>query len=205
MSRIDDIRNHYAHRISPDRPRHEILDWAGAETQQARFEALLRCADVRDKSLLDVGCGLGDLVGFLAHRGLTVRYTGVDVLEEMLDLARRTHPKERFVLADLFADPSPEALAGETFDVVFCSGALNLNLDNNLEFIGRALPRLWGYAREHLIVNFLHVRLITRDPRYFHYDPADVLAAAENLNGRETTKILDDYLDNDFTLHVRRA
>ncbi len=202
MSKLHRIHKHYVPRIASQRAHHDVLDWAGADTQAVRFAVLPRLVELDGKSVLDVGCGLGDLAGYLRNKNLHVRYTGVDVLPEMLARARKVQPGERFVLADLFAD-EPDALAGETFDVVFCSGAFNLNLGNNLEFLAHALPRLWRRAREALVVNFLHTREMHRDPTYFHYDPAEVISILAAHAGRENIRLVDDYLPNDFTLLCR--
>ncbi len=200
MSKIDKIKKHYQPRIVPGRANFDVLDWAGPDTQQARFAILTEYVDFSDnssvKTLLDVGCGLGDLVGFLKHHHLKVNYTGVDILEEMLIRAREAHPAERFVQADIFGDES--ALAGEVFDVVYCSGALNLNLGNNMEFIKTALPRMLSHAGEFMVVNFLHSRAPVGDPNYFAYRPEEVVEIIQPLCKR--IRLVDEYLPNDFTL-----
>ncbi|MBN1943307.1 MAG: class I SAM-dependent methyltransferase [Phycisphaerae bacterium] len=204
MSKIDDIRKHYVPRITPDRANHDVLDWAGPDTQAARFEVLLRRVDLAGRSLLDVGCGLGDLAGLLRRRNIPVRYTGVDVVEEMLARARQANPNERFLRADMFHDDAADdPLGGETFDVVYCSGALNLNLGNNLEFLETALPRLLRATRDVLMVNFLRARDAARDPTYFYYRPADVLSVLHTLLDENRVEIIEDYLPNDFTVLCR--
>lgn len=200
MSKIDKIKKHYQPRIVPGRANFDVLDWAGPETQRARFQILTKYVDFNGrgvvKTLLDVGCGLGDLVGFLRHKNLKVDFTGVDVLEEMLTRARKTYPDERFVQADIFCDES--ALAGEMFDIVFCSGALNLDLGNNMEFIRTALPGMLARAREFMVVNFLHSRKPVFGPKYFTYSPEEVIEIIQPFC--KTVRLVDDYLANDFTL-----
>jgi SAM-dependent methyltransferase len=192
---IDRIRRHYLPRLARGQENFEKLDWSAEQSQLARFEVLPRAVDLSGRSLLDVGCGLGDLAWFLDEHRLSVEYTGLDVLEEMVSGARNAHPGRRFVIGDLFGPDDP--LPGETFDIVFCSGALNLNLDNNLEFAERALAIMAGRAETALVVNFLHVREPAGDSRYFHYDPA---AIRDILGQRDLdVRILEDYLPNDFT------
>ena len=203
MSKIRKIRKHYNPRIAKGRENYDILDWASAQSQKLRFEVLLRNVDLEGKSLLDVGCGLGDLGVLLRDRGLDVRYTGVDVLEKMLEKARRANPGARFVLGDIFAAGPDNPLAGEQFDVVFCSGTMNLNLGNNLEFLRLALPRMIQLTGEVLVANFLHSRETACEAKYFHYDPNDVIEILEPHCGRDKIQLIDDYLANDFTLICR--
>lgn len=207
MGRLEKIRQHYVSRLVPGQPNYRILDWAGPDTQAARFDVLLRHVPLAGRSLLDVGCGLGDLAGYLRRRGLlsSVRYTGLDVVEELLLQARRDHPTERFLHADLFSDsPSDTAALGEEkFDVVFCSGALNLNLGNNLEFLPRAMQRMIQRARETVAVNFLRARDVETDPTYFFYRPDEVRAIVQPLVATGGVEIIEDYLPNDFTVLCR--
>ena len=41
----------------------EALGWVGPENQRKRFEVLESLADLNSRTLLDVGCGYGDLKG----------------------------------------------------------------------------------------------------------------------------------------------
>ena len=200
MDRRDAIRRHYEPRISPHRESHDILDWADRAAQRARFAVLADHVALAGRSLLDVGCGLGDLWGYLKERGVEAEYTGVDLLDSMLDLARRHYPHATFVAGDPFTeDPFP----GRRFDVVFGSGVFNLDLGNNMEFLAWGVPRLWALAGEHLVFNLLHRRAAHHYDHCFYYDPHEVLAV---LSGMDlSAAVIDDYLPNDFTVLCARA
>jgi 2-polyprenyl-6-hydroxyphenyl methylase/3-demethylubiquinone-9 3-methyltransferase len=76
-------------------------------------------ADVKDKNVLDVGCGGGLLCEAMAHRGATV--TGIDMGEAPLAVAR-LHQLESGVEVD-YVQSTAEAMAAEqqgTFEVVTC-------------------------------------------------------------------------------------
>ncbi|HAU36183.1 MAG TPA: class I SAM-dependent methyltransferase [Phycisphaerales bacterium] len=195
MSRKDRIRRHYEPRIRVGREHFDILDWASAASQEARFGVLADRVELAGRSLLDVGCGLGDLWAYLRRRNIAVDYTGVDLLEKMVSAARARHSEARFVCGDVFTQ---DLFPPESFDVAFCSGMFNLNLGNNLEFLPRAVGRLLGLVRGTLAINLLHRRRPPAEDRYFCYDPQEVRKLLEPLCGRIT--ILDDYLPNDFTV-----
>lgn len=198
---LNQIRRHYVPRITPGRPHYDILDWASSSSQQTRFEVLLRVANPQGRSLLDVGCGLGDLASFLSERGIDVDYTGVDVVPEMVAQARQNHPAGRFVIGDPF-DTGDDPLPGETFDVVFCSGTLNLNLGNNMQFLPQALWAMLRRTQDMMVVNLLHIRDTRRDRQYFRYDPQRAMELLMDLGAREIT-LFEDYLPNDFTVRCR--
>jgi len=197
MSRRRKIHDHYEPRIHPLRESFDVLDWADAGSQIARFKVLADHVDIAGKCLLDVGCGLGDLWHYLNLRGIAVNYTGVDLLAKMIAEAQRRCPGARLVVGDVFKG---EALAGETFDVVFCSGAFNLNLGNNKQFLRQAVRRLLELSHRTVAFNLLHqrARRLRSSKLYYYYDPRDVLRFVESLGCG--ARILDDYLPNDFTV-----
>ena len=198
MSRREAIRKHYEHRIRPDRESYQVLDWLSPASQRTRFEVLAREVDLEGRSLLDVGSGLGDLWAFLKERGIRASYTGVDILEDMVAEASRRHPAAEFVLGDIFR---ADLFGDRRFDVVFCSGAFNLNLGNNREFLPAAVRRMAERAREYVVFNLLHARCPASDPRYAHYDPREVV---EDIAGEQLDiRVVEDYLPNDFTVVCR--
>src|ERR1035437_573967 len=99
--RKDQIRRHYEPRLDGNLPHHAMLDWASAESQLARFQIFARNVPLQDKSLLDVGCGLGDLLTYLDSLGLRVRYTGLDLLGKMGPAAKHNHPGHDLVQGDI--------------------------------------------------------------------------------------------------------
>lgn len=194
-NRTDAIRAHYEPRISIRRPHHEILDWASAQSQQARFQALVDHVALNGLSLLDVGSGMGDLLTFLEARGLHVAYTGVDLVEKMVQAARIQRPDARFVHADIFAR---NPFGRKSYDVVFCSGALNLNLGNNRDFLPRAVGTFLEIASRHVVFNLLHFRARSGEERYAYHNPQEVLDMLQPMKCAVT--LVDDYLHNDFTV-----
>jgi SAM-dependent methyltransferase len=198
MSRRKHIHDHYEPRIVPGRASHEVHDWADAASQEARYRVLADNVPLDGKSLLDVGCGLGDLFGFLRSRGVAVRYVGVDIVAKMADAARRRFPEGRFVQGDVFAD---HPFGQERFNVVFCSGVFNLNLGNNRQFLPAALGRQFELADEHAVFNLLHHRTTERYEHCAYFDPAEVVAMVVKLAA--DVRVIDDYLHNDFTVICR--
>ena len=65
--------------------------------------------------VLDVACGTGDMCLLLAKQGCSV--TGVDLSEEMLNIARKKTASANFQLGNAEALPFPDA----TFDAVTCA------------------------------------------------------------------------------------
>ncbi|MBN2450946.1 MAG: class I SAM-dependent methyltransferase [Lentisphaeria bacterium] len=199
-SRVERIRRHYEERVTPQRETFDILDWGSRESQRKRFEvlaSLLGACHCRSRPpiLLDVGCGMADLAEYLDARGCAIRYIGADITLGILREARRRTPSRRLVLADVFVAPpfGPRAA-----DVCYCSGVFNLQLGNNDAFVRRALPRLVDLAAEFAVANLLHARTARKYEHCHYYDPGAIVASMEQQGIR--VRLIDDYLENDFTL-----
>ncbi|MBL7221408.1 MAG: methyltransferase domain-containing protein [Phycisphaerae bacterium] len=198
MRKSQRIRQHYQPRIDTGRENYDVLDWSSAEAQQARFAVLVDNVPLDGRTLLDVGCGLGDLWAYLKGRAISVDYCGVDLLPEMTASAAAGNPDARFVCGDIF-DPDGCAMGiGGNFDVVFCSGMLNLDLGNNAKFLPKALRRMLELSQEHMVVNLLHSRSKMRYQHCAYYDPEIVMKILEPMGCQ--LRLIDDYLPNDFTV-----
>lgn len=192
------IRHHYLPRIDGVRENYDVVDWSSAEAQQARFAVLADNVPLEGRSLLDVGCGLGDLWAYLKERGISVDYRGVDLLAEMVAAATRLNPDGKFICGDIF-DPDDRAVSpAERFDVVFCSGMLNLDLGNNHEFLPDALRRMLELSSGYMVVNLLHARSERRYPHCAYHAPEAVLKILEPMDC--SAGLIDNYLPNDFTV-----
>jgi trans-aconitate methyltransferase len=194
------LKEHYEPRIRPDSLGYQILDWESQESQFCRFEVLLRRIPLEGRTLLDLGCGVGDLCAFLASRDLSVDYTGVDILEEMIKEARRRCPEGRFIHADLLKE---NPFGEERFDVAFCSGIFNLETGDNAELLTAFMGRLSRLVRGTVVINLLSVSSPDRLDRYHYFDPQAVLREAREFF--DDVMIDESYLCNDFTLICSRA
>ena len=70
-------------------------------TQYDRFEALSRIGIKSGDSVLDIGCGIGDLYKFFKKKGLNVEYTGFDVTKSMVEVCLHRFPNVDFRQIDI--------------------------------------------------------------------------------------------------------
>jgi SAM-dependent methyltransferase len=101
-----------------------------------------------DASVLEIGCGCGELLAQIR----AARKTGVDLAPAQVEAAKRRIPEGRFhVQAGELLDFDATSLRGEKFDVIIISDTLNLAAD-----VQRLFERLHAvsHADTRLIVNF---------------------------------------------------
>ncbi len=129
--------------------------WNSREYQAVRFDVLRQMVDLDGLSLLDAGCGLGDLCEFLAERNVRLhRYVGVDGVAEIIDGAtKRGLARAEFHCHDFVADAG--ALAIGSPDIIYFSGSLNTVPEATARVV---VQRAWEAARRGVVFNFLSDR-----------------------------------------------
>ena len=71
------------------------LDWDKGK-QLMRFSILTSQFDLRDKEILDIGCGFGDLNKvLLAQTGGAYKYLGIDVVQSLVSEARGRYGNDK--------------------------------------------------------------------------------------------------------------
>jgi SAM-dependent methyltransferase len=144
------------------------------EGQMMRYKTLLTVTgDLSGKSILDFGCGKGDLYGFFRNNGLSVSYCGIDVNENLIALAQRKYPNARFIATDI--DEYPFDLR---FDVIMAIGVFNLRIAGIQDSMQCLLKRLFRLCRESLHANFLSYYVPRRNVELFYVRPEEILTFA---------------------------
>ncbi len=82
------------------------------------FKPLMEYVAVSDK-VLDAGCGNGRLFELLKEK--KVEYTGLDLSDELIAIARRQYPEIKFIVGNILDLP----LDPENFNVIFCIATLH--------------------------------------------------------------------------------
>ncbi|MFZ6658084.1 class I SAM-dependent methyltransferase [Undibacterium sp. TJN19] len=177
----------------------QALGFRGPESQVRRFEALCTWGDFSGCSILDLGCGYGDLKPFLDQRYEDIIYLGVDFLQEFVDGAQASHghlPNTQFFHSDFLTAGLPEV------DIVIASGSLNYRSENILH-PWQMITRMWEAAGKGVVFNLLDAKIFGEDEVLCGYDIDEVSAYCKKLDAQ--TKILNDYLPDDFTVLMRKS
>jgi SAM-dependent methyltransferase len=183
-------------RMFGDRP--EAVGWT-SRGQALHHEALLDIADSIDgKKVLDFGCGKGDFYRFLKQRHIQVDYTGLDINENLIALAREKNPGTVFRAFDIEQDT-----LDEDFDYIFLCGVFNLNIEGIEEMIRSALKKLFARCRIALAFNAPSAHTPDKEVALHYVSPEDIFSfAIRNLS--PFVSIRHDRVPYDFTMFVYR-
>jgi SAM-dependent methyltransferase len=205
---IDDLRSHYRALFDKYDDAPEAVQQKSAAEQARRFILLTR--DIPgDASIVDVGCGLGDMLPFLRAHGYTGAYLGLDLLPEFIATARVKHnalASAEFREFDFDRDVIPSG-----YDYALVSGAFNNKLpgDANLKSILRVVGMLVENVRQGVAFNALSTHVEFKDEELFYISPEFLFDhIRENVSKYVTLK--HDYVlreggyPYEFTMYVRK-
>lgn len=162
------LAEHYRSLVKRYGDSHETAQYSSRESQMRRFAALARVGNLRNKRVLDFGCGTATFAEYLSTIGQTPSlYHGVDVVEEFFDIARVKVPGGVF--------STPEALGDARFDYAFVSGVFNNKTHDNTLFWKETLKSLFARCDCAVAFNMMSTYVDYMDTDLFYEDPCRVL------------------------------
>ena len=158
-----------------DRP--EAVRWS-SKGQLLHYQAMLDIGCIEGKKILDFGCGKGDFYQFLKERDISVEYSGFDINERLISVARLKYPDVDFRVFDIDKDA-----LDEEFDCIFLCGVFNLRIDGLAEAIKATLKKLFARCRISLAFNALSVHDPKKDFELNYTSPEELFTfAVKNLS-----------------------
>lgn len=181
----DELRGRYRTRWESYGYDSRTLGWT-KDCQWVRFKAAFEGLRQEDfSSVLDIGCGFGDLLGYLRGTGWQGRYRGVDLVEELIQEGRRRYAEDtasEFLCADAgLIDGSQKS------DMAVALGIFNHRLrQDNLEYFRETLDTLWRVSSRVVVCDFLSTSSDEKLRRedLFYADPATIYRIASGYSRR---------------------
>jgi len=174
------------------------LGWRSANSQQKRFEVIASLADFAGSTVLDVGCGRGDLKAFLDQRFADVAYLGIDQMPEFIADANARYAGGtpcRFYEGDFTTAAFPRV------DYVIASGALGYRTEDS-DFLPDMICRLYASASRAAIFNVLDARQFPDHPLLLGRNCDEVVAYCRTLS--PMVDVVTGYLPDDMTVRITR-
>ncbi|WP_179131653.1 class I SAM-dependent methyltransferase [Candidatus Entotheonella palauensis] len=194
------IMHYHRHRIATYGPwTHEALGWRAEASQRKRFEVLASVGDLTGCSVLDVGCGYGDLKGYLDQRVSAYTYIGIDQMPDFIAEAKaryQTSPNTSFCQADFTTVAFPRV------DYVMASGALGYRCDTP-GFYDAMIGKMYEAASRALVFNMLDATWFPVHPLLTGHDCEAVVKFCRTLS--PCVEVVRGYLADDFTVMVFRG
>ncbi|CAN5348900.1 class I SAM-dependent methyltransferase [soil metagenome] len=149
-NKVANIKKEYQDKFEKYGVDPKSLLWGTKGAAHQRFRQMWAEIDFNGKSVLDVGCGFGEMAKFLDKRYKIKSYTGIDIVPEFITEAKKNFPHHDFFVKNYLT----EKVEGE-FDVVIASGILNSNVESNMEYRKKGIAALFNLTQNVLVFNML--------------------------------------------------
>ncbi|MET4445530.1 SAM-dependent methyltransferase [Bradyrhizobium sp. GM2.2] len=200
---LSNVAAYYSARLEAHGATPRGVDWNGTESHQLRHRQFLRLVrHDQDGSIIDLGCGFGDFLGYLRAAGHRGHFRGYDVAPSMIKAARELHGEGDDRCWHVGASPN------ETADFAIASGIFNVRGDVGekvwLDYIRKTLDVLACAGRKGFGFNVLSLSSDTdrRRRNLYYADPSEMLSYCLSRYGRSVA-LLQDYGLYEFTVLVR--
>lgn len=195
---------HYEECLKKFGDTHQGVDWPNPEDARRRYQVMLDLIRPggSEVSLLDFGCGAAHLKEYLTQAGIPgIRYSGLDISQDFIDLCRRKFPGVDFYRADLLV--SEGELPG--FDFVVMNGVFtekrSLSFDEMFAYFRKLLAKSFALAEKGLAFNVMSKHVDWERDDLFHL-PFDRLAAFLRAEVTPHFVIRNDYGLYEYTVYL---
>jgi len=173
----------------------KALGWDKGK-QPIRFNILTSQYDFAGKSVLDIGCGFGDLNTVLTARyGTNYTYHGIDLVADLVNEGRNRFaaPHITFEVGNFLTYP-PEV----KYDYIIASGLFNLKLKDidGYDFITMCMNKAFDLVNDGIAFDFLSDKVDYQLTDTFHSAPERILQIA--YTHTRNVVLRNDYMPFEF-------
>lgn len=189
---IEEVRNYWDERAIQAISDCQKVD-ASIRAQKMRFESFLINHDLSEKSVLDLGCGVGDFWDHLKAKGISCNYLGVDLSPEMVNRCQTRFPESNFEAQNIL-EWQPDC----KFDYVTAFAIHNTKVEKSQELLELITRRQFELCNSAAHISILTDRYSGFAPHIKAWRAEEVLSLALEITPYVVLR--HDYLPNDFSV-----
>ena len=145
--------------------------WADPQTQYIRFNEIIKYISLdENSSVLDIGCGNGELYKFLNFSGFKGSYTGFDINDSLLNQA-----KQRYKNIDVQNVDILNHTIDKKYDYVIVSGMFSSNYGQDMLWMYDMIKAMYNLTDKKVIINTISSYVNFQDEDIFYTDPTKLL------------------------------
>lgn len=176
----------------------KTLGWKKGK-QDLRFNILTSFYNFENKSVLDIGCGFGDLNRILKNKSANYKYLGIDLSESLILKAKDIYEGDniKFCEGDFL-----EKEFEEKIDYAIESGIFNYKLKemNNYVYVEKVIEKALQISKDGIAFDFLSDKVDVKNEIGFYYSPEKILSIAYKFS--KNVILRNDYMPFEFSIFV---
>ncbi len=136
----------------------------------------------------------------MQRENIKVQYTGIDIVESLVQAAQNVHPHGRFLVGDIICEN-----LDERWDYVVFSGTCNViptgfSREMQWQFVQIMLTRMLELSKKGVAADFQSSYVDFQQAEAFHVDPADIFRFCKTLSRRIVLR--HDYMPYEFAVYL---
>ncbi len=205
--RYSKIVEHYENCLEKYGDNHLGVDWPKSEDVDKRYKIMLdimRLNEDADKvvSLLDFGCGTAHLLEYIKKNGHEkIHYSGLDISQKYIDVARVKYPDNSFYCTDIFDTKNNL----HNFDYIVMNGVftekIELSFDEMWEYFTLMISIVYEKCNKGFAFNVMSKNVDWEREDLFHVS-TDLLSSFLCKNLTRNFVIRNDYGLYEYTVYV---
>jgi ubiquinone/menaquinone biosynthesis C-methylase UbiE len=189
------IKNFYSKRYKLVGNKIQSVGWNSKTNQYLRFKILLKNINLKNKTILDYGCGFADLLLYLQKmKKYSFSYSGYDVVKSFVSFN-----KSRFIGFKFYYNES--FLNENKYDYILCSGVFSLNSGLKKKYLKKKSLFLLNKCRKGLLINFLSKKTKNKLSKNLYYSVKEIKDQFKDIKNIKI-KIIKSYGLNEFTIQL---
>lgn len=145
-------------------------------TQHMRFEHIIKpFKEILNDEITfhDLGCGSCDMYEYMQQNNINCKYSGTEIVQEMIDYAKQKFPDIELHNRDVLKDDSTDK-----YDIVAFSGGLylpgNIPKDEWKKFVFDIINKMWDMSSIGISFNLLSTYSTYKNDKLFYIDPNEM-------------------------------
>jgi len=163
--------------------------------QTIRFKVITEIGAMNSSSILDVGCGFGDLYDFLIKKYRGIKYVGYDINPSLIKIAKEKHPNVCFEVKDILQEK-----VKEKFDYVVSSGLFEFRFPDSVSFTRNMLQRMFELCKKGVSADFMSTYVDFENKDAYYAKPEEIFSFCKTLSKRVSLR--HDYMPFEFCVYI---
>ena len=147
----------------------ETLGWFKGK-QDIRYRALIKDIPADISSIIDVGCGFGDGIPYIAEKFTDLHYTGIDMVPEFIENAKARFQQHDFVCGDYIKFEPKKRLGA-----IIASGIFNHNTTTNYQDVEQLIKYCKQVEFRYLAFDVMSNIVDFKNKGNFYHDPTEII------------------------------
>lgn len=191
----------YERRLAEHGDSHLGVDWPTKTGADTRYGVMLDV--VQHGTILDFGCGCSGLLDYMEENNVRHPYSGTDISESFLAVARSKYPNVQYYLGDVL-----QGLELPPHDYVIMNGVLtvkeDMTFDEMWSYSKQLLRKVFTFCDSAVAVNFMSKAVDWERNDLFHL-PVGMLVdfVTQSLSRKYT--IRHDYGLYEYTIYIHKS